>query len=233
MAGASGDVVEHHRHVGALDDGAEVVEHARLAGLVVVGGDEQQPVGAELLGLPGQLDGVCGGVGADAGDHDGSLADRVDDRAQDVAVLGHGGGRALTGGPADHHAVVAVGDEVVGDAGRAVEVDGSVVVERRRHRRQHPAEARAGGRGRHDPQAIGLPTSRWLRCEEQTALVLRCELASLDGTNLETTVHRARGVSRLGRGRPHPQPAIKAKCGLISSATRWRWSRSWRSRVWR
>ena len=68
-AGASGDVVEHDRHVGALDDAAEVVEHAGLAGLVVVGRDEQQPVGAELLGLAGQLDGVGGGVGADAGDH--------------------------------------------------------------------------------------------------------------------------------------------------------------------
>ena len=47
---------------------AEVVQDAGLARLVVVRRDQEQPVGAELLGLAGQLDRVRGGVGADPGD---------------------------------------------------------------------------------------------------------------------------------------------------------------------
>ena len=98
---------------GRLDDLLEVVEDAGLAGLVVVRRDEQQRVGAELLGLLGELDAVGGGVGADAGDDRGPVADRVLDRAQDLAVLGaRVRGRALPRRAADHDAVVAVVDEV-------------------------------------------------------------------------------------------------------------------------
>ena len=50
-AGAPRDVVQHHRAAGRRDDLLEVVEDAGLAGLVVVGRDEQQRVDAELLGL--------------------------------------------------------------------------------------------------------------------------------------------------------------------------------------
>ena len=70
----------------------------------------------------------------------GAVADRVLDGAQDLAVLGDRGGRALAGRAADHDAVVAVVDEVGGDPRGAVEVDRAVVVERGGHRRQHPAE---------------------------------------------------------------------------------------------
>ena len=56
----------------------------RLAGLVVVRRDQEQPVGADLLGLLGQLDRVGGGVGADPGDDLGPVADGVLDRGQDL-----------------------------------------------------------------------------------------------------------------------------------------------------
>ena len=117
-AGAAGDVVEHDRYVGGLDDRAEVVEHAGLAGLVVVGRDQQQPVGADLLGLLGQLDRVGGGVGADAGDDRGAVADGVLDRGQDLAVLGDARGGRLARRAGDDDAVVAVLDEVRRRSGR-------------------------------------------------------------------------------------------------------------------
>ena len=75
------------------------------------------------------------------------VADGVLDGAQQLAVLGHRGGRRLAGRAGDHDTVVAVVDEVGGDPRRAVEVDRAVVVERARHRGQHPTERGSGRRG--------------------------------------------------------------------------------------
>jgi hypothetical protein len=129
-----------------------VVQDAGLPGLVVVGRDQKQRVGAELLGLLGQLDAVGRRVAADAGDHGRLVTDGVLDDTQDVAHLGHAAGRALPRRAAHHDAVMAVLEEVVGDRRRAVQVDGAVVGERRRHRREHPPEGR---RGRHGVRLLG------------------------------------------------------------------------------
>ena len=61
-----------------------------------------------------------------------------------LAVLLDGGGRRLAGRAGDDEAVVAVVDEVRRDRGGGVEVDRAVVVERRHHRGEHPAEGAAG-----------------------------------------------------------------------------------------
>ena len=183
--GASGDVVEHDRQVGGLGDGAEVVEQADLAGLVVVGAHQQDAVDADLGGLLGQLDGVGGGVGADARDHGGAVADGLVDRAQDVAVLRHGGRRALAGRAADDDAVAAVLDEVHRDPGRPVEVDAAVLVEGRGHRREQAAER---GVGAHGGQVIA----------RDTAVVSRRAAYCFHGV-------------RRGAGAAHPRPARRRR----------------------
>ena len=77
-AGAARDVVEHHRQVGGVGDGGEVRDQPGLRRLVVVRRDDQQAVRARLCGRLGQLDGVRGVVGADAGDDAGPVADRLE-----------------------------------------------------------------------------------------------------------------------------------------------------------
>ena len=47
---------------------------------------------------------------------------------------------------------VPVGDQVLGDAGGPVEIDGTVGAECRRHRGQHPPEGCGGKRSRHGPR---------------------------------------------------------------------------------
>ena len=132
-----------------------MVEQPGLAGLAVVGGDEQQPVGAELGRLAGQLDRVRGDVGADARDDRGAVADRVADDAQDLAVLGRGGRGRLARGPADDDAVVAVVDQVGRDRRGLLQVDRAVVAEGRGHGGEHPAEGcLRGSSGGHAGQGI-------------------------------------------------------------------------------
>ncbi len=138
--GAARHVVQHHRDVGGADDGAEVLQHAGLAGLGVVRRDEQQPVGAELGGLLGELDAVGRRVRADARDDDRVGTDGLAHGGEDVAVLAHAGGRRLPRRAGDDHAVVTGGDEVRRDGGGAVEVDRAVRGERRGHRGEHAAE---------------------------------------------------------------------------------------------
>ena len=74
---AAGDVVEHHRQPGGVGDGGEVPVQALLRRLAVVRRDGEQAVGAGALGLAGQFDAVPGVVGADAGDDEGAVADRL------------------------------------------------------------------------------------------------------------------------------------------------------------
>ena len=114
-AGAARDVVEHHRQVGGVGDRCEVRGAAPAwRGLVVVRRHEQQRRRRRAFSAcAGQLDRVRGVVGADPGDDAGPVADRVDDGAQDRAVLlGVAGGRRLPRRAADDQAVVAVVDEV-------------------------------------------------------------------------------------------------------------------------
>ena len=70
-AGAAGDIVEDGGDGHRVGHGGEVAVHALLVGLVVVGGDEQQAVGPQLLGPQALLHHGLGAVGASAGDDRG------------------------------------------------------------------------------------------------------------------------------------------------------------------
>ena len=140
-AGPVRDVVDHDRQRGGFGNGQEMVGDRVLGRPAVVGGDHQQPVHPDLLGLAGQLQGVRGIEGAHPGDHFGSIADLVDDGLQQRPLFGVGGGRRLTGGAVDHQAVIALGvDQVCGQPPGLGEVQRSVGGERRDHRGLHPTE---------------------------------------------------------------------------------------------
>src|SRR6478736_6806335 len=186
--GAARHVVEHDREVGRLGHGGEVVLQADLAGLVVVGADEQHAVDADLLRLPGQLDRVGGGVGADARNDARAVADRVLDSAEDLAVLGHRGGGALPRRPADDDPVVAVVDEVRRDPRGALEGDAAVLVERGGHRGEEAAERDVDTHGRRLSPRSGMTAS-----DEPGA----CRRPAL----------RSRHGVRRGARAAHPRPA--------------------------
>ena len=111
-------------------NGRVVGDKACLAGLVVVGRDQQQGVGTVGLSLLGPPDGVLGIVGAGTRDHrhaPGNLFDRIADA---LGMLLVGQCRGLTGRAADDDGVGAMGNLVLNDAAQLVIVDAAVCVHR-------------------------------------------------------------------------------------------------------
>jgi hypothetical protein len=157
-----GDVVGHHRQAGCIGDGTEVGQQTVLGRLGVVGGHDEQAMGARLLGGVGQLDGVPGVVGADPGDDPGPVADRAQHHPQQRLLLRVGGGARLPGGAVDDEPVVAAVDQVGGEGGGGIEIQCAVGVEGGDHRSERAPEgggAARGGRGV-DPHGLNLPTGR-------------------------------------------------------------------------
>ena len=83
-----------------------------------------------------------------------AVADGLEDGPQELVLLGVGGGRRLPRRAVDDQPVVAVVDQVRGEALGAVEVEPAVGGERRDHRGEHPAEE---GRARHAAHGIAPP----------------------------------------------------------------------------
>ena len=96
----SGDVVENDGQTDASRDLHEVTEEARGGGLVVVGDDHHDGVGAGALGVLRQADGLAGGVRPGAGHHLGALVGALHGALDDLDVLLVREGRTLAGGPA-------------------------------------------------------------------------------------------------------------------------------------
>ena len=139
-AGAAGDIVQNAGQVHGIRNGGVVGDQTGLAGLVVVGGDQQQGVGAVRLRLTAEPDGVPGIVGAGARNDrnpPGSLFDGVAD-ARGMLLIRHGGG--LAGGAADDNGIGAVVDLVVNDAPQLLEIHAAVGT--------HGGDDRHGGAGK-------------------------------------------------------------------------------------
>jgi hypothetical protein len=88
-----------------------------------------------------QMDAVCCVVGARTGDDPGTVADRLEHRAQQRDLLVVGGGRRLSRGARQHQAIAAGVDEVGGEPGRCIGVQRPVRLERSHHRGQHGAQS--------------------------------------------------------------------------------------------
>src|SRR6185437_6657359 len=120
---AAGDVVDEDRNADGVVDGLEMLIEALLRRLVVVGRHHQHRVGAGLLGVAGEFDGLHRVVGARAGDDRHAPARLIDADVDDVAVLGVAQRRALAGGAGRHQAMRAGADLPIdqGAKGRLVE----------------------------------------------------------------------------------------------------------------
>ena len=130
-AAAAGDVVQDAGDVHGIGDGLKVLVDALFVGLVVVGGNEQQTIGAQAL--VGERLGEHGlrGVGARAGD-DGDASCNLLDHCGDngvVLVVGHRG--ALAGGAQGEDGVGAVLQVEIDKALECVKVDAAVLFKRR------------------------------------------------------------------------------------------------------
>ena len=79
--GAARHVVENLRDVHGFGDMAEVQVQAFLGRLVVVRGDQQAGVGADILGGLGPLHGLAGAVGTGAGDYRDTPGNLIDHAA--------------------------------------------------------------------------------------------------------------------------------------------------------
>ena len=104
-AGTTGHVVDEHGDGHFVVDGLEMLEDAFLRRLVVVGGDEQDGIGADALGVLGKADGFDGIIGTRTGDDGHAALDLIHADADGGFVFGmaHGGGFA--GGAAGNDAV--------------------------------------------------------------------------------------------------------------------------------
>ncbi len=109
-AGATGHVVDEHRQLNGVVDRLVVLIHALLAGAIVVRRHHQGRVGADGLGVAGQLDGLVGRVAARAGDHRHAAGGGLHAQLDDALVLVMRQGRGLARGADRHQAVHAAGD---------------------------------------------------------------------------------------------------------------------------
>ncbi|MPM88807.1 hypothetical protein SDC9_135911 [bioreactor metagenome] len=145
-AGPARDVVDDHRQVGGVGRSPEMGQQPLLRGTGVVRGDDEQTVGAGTGRLPGQLAGVPGGIGADPGDDVRPVPDLVDDSRDQGRLLLVGGRRSLPGGAVDDQTVVAqIVHQMGGERPGGRQVQLTLLIERRHHGGQQPAEGRLRG----------------------------------------------------------------------------------------
>src|SRR6266516_2231465 len=127
----AGDVVDDDRSVANVGDRAEVLDDPAGGRLVVVGGDDEKPVYAELVRFARQVDGVSGGVGAGAGDNGAAPAQSVDGDPEELEPLVVAEVGALPRRSGHDEPVGTTLDEVLREFAEALEVDGTVAPERR------------------------------------------------------------------------------------------------------
>ena len=104
--GAPGHIVEHDWQA-EVGHRREVADQAGLRGLVVVGGDLERAVGADLPGPPGQLQGFRCGVAAGARDDFDAAGGGLYGDADDLDVFMMVQGGRLAGGADWHHPIYA------------------------------------------------------------------------------------------------------------------------------
>jgi len=130
-ATAAGDVVQNAGDVHGVGHGLKVLVDALFVRLVVVGGNEQQTIGAQALISERLGEHGLRGVRVRAGD-DGDAARNLLDHCGDngvVLVVGHRG--ALSGGAQGEDGVSAILQVEIDKALKRVKVDTAVLFKRR------------------------------------------------------------------------------------------------------
>ena len=106
----AGDVVDDDRNPDRVVDRLEVLVHAFLGRLVVIGRHHQHGIRACLLRVLGELDGLLGRIGASTRDDRRAALGLVDAPFDDALVLVMAQGGAFAGRADGHQAVGAFGD---------------------------------------------------------------------------------------------------------------------------
>ena len=123
----------------------EMSDEPLLRRPVVVRAHGHDCMGPDLEGASSAVHGVRSVVRPHTRHDDRAIPYRLDDRPEEVDVLLVGGRCRLPRRPIDHQTVMAQFiDEVGREPLTAVDVKGSISVERRDHRREHRAEGRLG-----------------------------------------------------------------------------------------
>ena len=128
-AGTAGYVVEYDGLVGGGSDGLEVLVHAFLRGLVVVGGHAENSVYAmqvSLLKLAHYLVGVVAANAADYGHFAGAV---VNNSRQQFLLFGSGQGRGLGSSAHSHQEVYSSSDDMLHQFLECGKVDFPVLME--------------------------------------------------------------------------------------------------------
>jgi hypothetical protein len=110
--------------------------HSLLCGLVVVGHDGQDGVGADGLRIPAQIDRLAGRIGASARDDRYPALRGVDGNGDDAVVLRPTQIGRFAGGPAYDQGTGTLLDLTVAEVFERRDVDPSRFVERRRQGRR-------------------------------------------------------------------------------------------------
>ena len=138
QAGTAGNIVDDDRLFGGFVDGLVVADDTVLRGAGIVRHDDEHRVGTRFLSLFDHTHGVCGVVGAGAGNH--RNVDDLLDGPDQLDLLIHMGDGRFAGGAIDHQTIRAIGDEVFGELLRGGEIDAAVGFHRGDHSRQNAAE---------------------------------------------------------------------------------------------
>ena len=133
------DVVDDDRDADRIVHRLEVLVHPLLRGLVVVRRDDKHAVGADLLGVAGELKRLQRVVGTRAGDHLGASSRLRDADLDDAAVLVVRQGRPRARRADRHEAVRALLDLPLDERAERVLVEGAGL-ERRHQRRDRAGE---------------------------------------------------------------------------------------------
>src|SRR5947207_1223748 len=128
---AARNVVDDDRPVADVGDRAEVLDDPAGGRLVVVRGDDEEPVYTELVRFTRQVDGVSGGVGAGVGDNGAPPAEGVDGDSEELEPFVVAERGALPGRRGHDEPIGTTLDEVLREFAEALEVDGSVAPEGR------------------------------------------------------------------------------------------------------
>ena len=142
---ATRHVVQNDRQIHRLGHLAEVQVHPFLRRLVVVRHDLEGGIGAHLLGIGRQLDGLGRGVAAGTRNDGDALVGLLDRHADQLTVLFHRHGRRFAAGADDHDAVGAFGDVPVDEPPQRGIVDAAVFVHRRDERDDAASQLLQGG----------------------------------------------------------------------------------------
>ena len=136
------NIVKHDGGLSCLRNGRKMGVDTRLSRLVVVGSHDQQAVHANLFSTVRQLNSMRGVVRTNTGNNLRARTNGILHNLEDalVLVIGHGG--VLTGGTADHQAVVAVLHKVVRQVCNLLFIHGAVLRKGGHHCGQEATEDR-------------------------------------------------------------------------------------------